>query len=88
MQQPQLSLTWTSKFEKTKAREIEKRILENKDLFSILDEILEEMLLENKKSRNKKDSYEMPAWSEFQADANAVERTVDRIRHLLKFTNG
>jgi hypothetical protein len=41
---------------------------------------------ENSKARTALSSYDKPAWSEFQADANGYERALTEILLLLKFT--
>ena len=84
MPQPQLNQMWTKNCLKDKKGELEKRLVENQDLFLILDVILKGLEEENERVRNKKD-YSMPAWSEFQADANAVDRTLKKVRSYLKF---
>lgn len=42
------------------------------------------MLETNTRERYSRKSYDTPAWSEFQADANAVERTLEKVRSYLK----
>ncbi len=63
---------------------MEQRLLENADLFKLLDDILIQLLDTNSRERRSKKSYETTAWSEFQADANAVERTLEQVRNYLK----
>lgn len=79
-------LRWLSRCNKDEKDEVEKRLLENKDLFLILDNLLEKMEEDNAKRRRSKKSFEKAGWSEFQADCNAVERTLDEVRKYLKFT--
>ncbi len=66
-------------------KEIEKRLIENEDLFKLLDDILIQMLETNTRERRSKSSYEYTAWSQFQADCNGVERTIEKVREYLKF---
>jgi hypothetical protein len=40
----------------------------------------------NNQERIEKSSYEKPAWSEYQADANGFERAIDKIQNYLNFT--
>ena len=69
-----LSPKWTKDCPPNEIKEIENRLLANADLFLLLDGILEQMQEANTRKRQSLDSYELPAWSEFQADCNAVER--------------
>jgi len=41
------------------------------------------MLDLNTRDRLSKVSYQKPAWSEFQADCNGVERTLEKVRTYL-----
>ncbi len=66
--------------------EFRKRLLENRDILEALDNILISKMSENARERRSKDGYEKPAWSEFQADCNAVERTLESIRTFLKIS--
>lgn len=84
MQQPQLNPKWTKDCQPNEISEVEKRLLQNADLFKLLDNILVQMLEANTRERYSKRSYDITAWSEFQADANAVERTLEKVRSYLK----
>lgn len=63
-----------------------KRLLSNKDLFQRLFEMIEVKNKDNAKKRRANNSYEKPAWSESQADANGYERALTEVLELLKFT--
>ncbi len=60
--------------------------MSNIDLFLILDQLLEEKLRANSRTRRSMTAYEKPAYSEFQADCNAYERALEEVRTYLKFT--
>ena len=83
-QQPQLNPKWTKDCQPNQISEVEKRLLENRDLFKLLDGILVQMLETNSRERMSRKSYDVTAWSAFQADANAVERTLEKVRTYLK----
>ena len=92
-QQPQrkpkkrrVPLKWLSTYRAEEKDEIEKRLVQNSDLFERLDEILEKLIDENSRRRRSKKSFEKAGWSEFQADCNAVERTLEEVRKYLKIT--
>jgi len=83
----QPSNSWTSNLTKKEQREeFNLRLLESKDLFLRLKELVEVKVKENTKARIALDSYNKPAWSEFQADTNGYERGLTEILSLLKFT--
>lgn len=84
MQQPQLNPKWTRSCNPSEIAEVEKRLLANQDLFELLDKILVQMLEVNSRERMSKKSYEITAWSQYQADTNATERTIEKVRSLLK----
>ena len=87
MNKPQKpSNSWVSHLPKEKQEEFSKRLLVSKDLFKRLTELLDTMSKDNIKSRVDKNSYDKPAWSEFQADANGFERAIMQVQQLLKFT--
>lgn len=89
MTQPhRLNPKWTKGCQPNEIKEIESRLLENADLFLLLDEILAQMQETNTRNRQSLKSYELPAWSEFQADCNAVERTLEKVRNYLKLKEG
>lgn len=78
---------WISNLpDKDKKEEFSSRLLAAKDLFQRLGELAETMKDENSKARTALSSYDKPAWSEFQADANGYERALTEILLLLKFT--
>ena len=80
------SNSWTSNIsDKNIKEEFNSRLLSNKDLFQRLRELVEVMNKTNSDSRVKKTSYESPAWSEYQADANGYERACNELLNLLKF---
>ena len=66
--------------------EFNKRLLISKDLFQRLKDLVEIMQKENSKARIAKTSYDKPAWSEYQADANGYERACSDVLEYLKFT--
>lgn len=86
-ERPQPNKSWTSNLATDKEKEeFVKRLLESKDLFRRLNEICEVMRKSNNQERIEKSSYEKPAWSEYQADANGFERAIDKIQNYLNFT--
>jgi len=81
------SNSWVSNLpDKELKEEFRKRLLISKDLFKRLSELLDNMDKDNRKHKTNRDSYELPAWSELQADANGYERCLMQIQDLLKFT--
>lgn len=80
------SNSWTSGLPKEQQEEFSKRLLVAKDLFKRLSELLDTMSEDNTKARISKTSYDKPAWSEYQADANGYERAIVQVQSLLKFT--
>ena len=83
----QPSNKWTSNItEKQLKEEFNKRLLESKDLFQRLAELVEVKVRSNAKKRIADSSYEKPAWSESQADANGYERALTDVLEYLKFT--
>lgn len=80
------SSNWTSNLSEEQREEFTKRLLISKDLFRRLNELIDVLQKDNNKSRIDKGSYEKPAWSEFQADANGYERALSNIQQLLQFT--
>ena len=73
--QPLPSNKWTSNLtDKEQIKEFQQRLLESKDLFQRLFELIEIEHKDNRKTRVSKESYDKPAWSEYQADSNGFER--------------
>lgn len=75
---------WTRGIED--GEEFGKRLLEHKNLFERMYEIVDEMEQSNYRDRMKKGHYEKVAWAEFQADATGYARALSEIKLLLKFT--
>ena len=83
----QLDKKWLSHLESDEEKkEFQMRLLQNKDLFQRLFELIDIMQKENAKDRSSKTSYAKPAWSEFQADANGFERALTDVLTILRFT--
>lgn len=83
----QPSKSWISHLESKKEQEeFNNRLLEGKDLFQRLGQLVEILKEKNQSKRISSDSYNKPAWSEFQADANGYERALTEVISLLKFT--
>jgi hypothetical protein len=81
-----LNPRWTQACRPEEIEEVEKRLLQNADLFLLLDKILVDKLRKNTRERHSRSSYELPSWSEFQADCNAYERALEEVRTYLKIT--
>jgi len=79
-----ISAKWTAGAEDKE--EFESRLLEQKNLFERLYDIVDGMENANDKDKMKKSHYEKKAWSEFQADAIGYSRALSEIKFLLKFT--
>jgi len=83
----QPSNNWTSNLpDKVIKKEFTQRLIESKDLFQRLMELVEVLKVKNNDQRIDITSYKQPAWSEFQADANGYERALTEVLLLLKFT--
>lgn len=86
-ERPLPSKSWTTNLtDEEQKEEFQKRLLQNVDLFRRLAEIVNDKVRGNSRSRIEKKSYEVPAWSEYQADSNGFERGMTEILELLKFT--
>jgi hypothetical protein len=81
-----LNQKWFNTVEEENYEDIEKRFLENEDLFLILAEIIAQKIDANAKSRRSKGAYDKPAFSEFQADCNGYERALEEMLTYLKIT--
>ena len=86
LKQNKPSNSWTSNLPKDKQEEFSKRLLAVKDLFQRLSEIIEVKNKDNTKARIAKSSYDKPAFSEYQADANGYARALEEVQQLLQFT--
>lgn len=85
--QLQPSSKWLSHItEEDRKKEFNSRLLESKDLFKRLTDLIEIKKEENSKARTALSSYDKPAWSEFQADTNGYERALTEVLEYLKFT--
>lgn len=85
-QLPLLNQKWYNGVEEDSKAELEKRYLENEDLFIILATIIMQKLAANAKLRRDKGAYDKPAYSEFQADCNGYERALEEVLIYLKTT--
>lgn len=75
---------WTRHIKDPEERERFKAYLkENKEIFDTLTHILQEDLDICASERKKRKAYFMPAWSEYQADCNATERTLQQVINLI-----
>lgn len=61
----------------------EKRLKNAKDIFIVLEEILEQELETIQRGKLKLDNYTKPNWAEYQADRIGSERAITKIINLL-----
>ena len=66
--------------------EFEKKMLEQMDLFKRFYDLLEAKQKANDKSQLKKDNYEIPNWTQRQADHIGYNRCLEEIKALLNYT--
>ena len=66
--------------------ELESKLLEQKDLFKRMYEIVQIKIDENYKQRLKSSNYETTCWAERQADSIGYARALEEIKSLLQFT--
>ena len=66
--------------------ELESKLLEQKELFSRMYEIIQIQIDENYKQKLKSSNYETTCWTERQADSIGYARALEEIQSLLKFT--
>lgn len=79
--------TWTNHLETIELKdEFSLGLVEASHLFSRLKDIAEIKIGVNGVARAALSSYDKPAWSEFQADANGYERALKEILSLINFT--
>jgi len=79
-----LSSKWLNGIEAPE--EFEKRMLEQKDLFKRLYELMQAKSVANNKSKLSKDNYDSPNWEMRQADAVGYGRCLEEIKALLNYT--
>lgn len=84
MPQHQLNPRWTKEIPTEQIEEVEKRLISNKDLFLLLDKILEQKLEANNRERRNKKNYALAAWAEYQADSLGYERALTEVRSYLQ----
>lgn len=77
-------LTFSSHLQGDQKDEFVKRLRNNRDLFERLSSLLEERKNQARKKQISNSSYEVPAWSERQADLNGYQRAMDEIQELIK----
>lgn len=75
---------WTAGVEDP--QELEKRLMEQTDLFLRLYTLLEEKEKVNYEANLKKSNYEKEAWSAYIADSLGYGRALSEIKSLLSFT--
>ena len=77
-------LVWTRGQENPE--ELESKLLEQKELFSRMNSIVQIKIDENYKQIFKSVNYNTPCWAERQADSIGYARALEEIKDLLKFT--
>lgn len=78
------STRWYQGKKKTPEKEEIKQILQaSRPALEILIRILEEDVDITDKKQSKEENYALPAYSEFQADCNAVKRTYKKVINLI-----
>jgi len=83
-----MNLKWLKHIPDRKEKgEFKKHLLANKELFTVLRNILQTDLDNTISSRRSVKSFVTQAWSEYQADCNATERTLQEIINLLPLEN-
>jgi len=75
---------WTRGVENEK--EFKSKIIEQRQLFERLYDIIDELETSNYKDSLKKGHYDKVAWPEYQADAIGYSRALSEIKLLLKFS--
>jgi len=79
-----MNLKWLKHIEDKKEREDFKlRLKANRDIFVVLKNILQSDLDNTINARRSIKSYATQSWSEYQADCNAAERTLQDLINLL-----
>lgn len=79
-----MNVRWLKHLPQGKEREeYKQRLWANRDIFKQMKSMLEEDLSNTIKSRRSLKSYFTQSWSEYQADRNATERTLQEIIDLL-----
>ncbi len=79
-----ISKKWTAGVEAPE--EFEAKLKEQKPLFQRLYAILNEKTSANYKQNIRADKYEIPNWSERQADSIGYARALEEVKQLLAFT--
>ena len=83
-----MNLKWLKHIKDKEEREdFKTRLLANRELFIVLKGILQSDLDKTINSRRSIKSYLTQPWSEYQADCNATERTLQEIINLLPLEN-
>lgn len=81
-----VSTRWTSHLKTRDAKDkFKARLKANKDLFKVLDGILERDLESLLRRSESEDNYSLPAWKEYQADLIGARRQLRKIKQLINF---
>ncbi len=80
----QVSLLLTKELDAKGVRELTSRIIENYDLFEKLQKVIDSKIEEAISSQVDPNSFEKPAWSEYQAYLNGQVKALRDIKTLLK----
>lgn len=79
-----MNIQWFKYFStKQEKEEFKELALANKRVFSVLRKILEDKVESIRREKTSPKTYALPAWSEFQADKNGEERTLQWVIDLL-----
>ena len=79
-----MNIKWLKNLRETESKEKRTALVNgSREILDILKGILEAELDSSRKKKTNKAHYLMPAWSEFQADSNATERTLQQVIDLL-----
>ena len=81
-----LSLEWFSGLKPAAKNELKSQVIGSRNVLERLSEILEGRLKASQTASWRKTTYEMPAWSEYQADQLGEQRTLQSIIDLVTLT--
>lgn len=79
-----LSKVWTAHLQSEDRSSFTERFIASKELFDRLNRILEDKTKEARRKQLSTTTYELPAWSENQADLNGYQRAMEEIIKLLE----
>ena len=79
-----MNIKWFKYLREDESKEtLKSKILGSREVLDILKRVLEDEVESTRRNKLNKAHYMMPAWSEFQADRNATERTLQQVIDLL-----